>query len=210
MADTLHGSYIASSNVLDIQNLDKIKSLDSPEFKVFLSRLRNILNNISTSTNSKISGYYPLTESVTGKKLFPDPSIAATDKPPYRDIYLTAINFGALPNNTTKSVAHGLTIGSTWSAVGIYGAATDQTGTSWIPIPYAGTTGTGTATVTGTADLSGVKWEDSTAPVSATGSVTVTLDSISIDVDGTNVNITTTSDKTAYTICYIFLEYIKI
>ena len=199
--DSGTGSYVATSNVLDIQNLDKIKSLDSPEFKIFLSRLRNIINNISISNNGKVSGYYPLFEFVTGKNFFPNPSIAAINNPPLRPAYITTINFGALPNNTTKSVAHGLTIGSTWSFTRIFGTASDSTGNSYIGIPFADNT----TSSTGTLDLSTIKWEDTSASVTSTG----TSDSISIEVDTTNVNITTTSDKTAYTTCYVFLEYLK-
>lgn len=32
---------------------------------------------------------------------------------------------------------------------------------------------------------------------------------IQLDVDATNVNITTTSDRTNYTVCYVVVEYIK-
>ncbi len=34
-------------------------------------------------------------------------------------------------------------------------------------------------------------------------------DNIQLDVDATNVTITTASDRTAYTVCYVVLEYIK-
>lgn len=39
--------------------------------------------------------------------------------------------------------------------------------------------------------------------------VETTGNEIQIDVDATNVNITTTSDRTNFTICYVVLEYIK-
>jgi len=34
-------------------------------------------------------------------------------------------------------------------------------------------------------------------------------DIISIDVDATNINITTASNKTAYTVCYVVVEFLK-
>jgi len=206
-----YGSFVATSNVFDIQNLDQIKKLDSPEFKNFLVRLRNAVNNMALSSNIKDSGYYVLEEFLNSQLFFKDPTLNSTTAKTatYRQVFRKVINFGALPNNTTKSVAHGLTIASTWTFTRIYGTASDTTGNSYIAIPYADTTGSGSVTITGTTDLSSVKWSDTSAPVSGSGSATITIDSISIDVDGTNVNITTTSDRTAYTACYVILEYIK-
>ena len=40
-------------------------------------------------------------------------------------------------------------------------------------------------------------------------SVANIMDNIEINVDNTNVNITTGSDRTNYTFCYVILEYIK-
>jgi hypothetical protein len=85
------------------------------------------------------------------------------------------VNFGALPNTSTKSVPHGITVTNTLSWTKIYGSATDQIGLTGIPIPYV--------------DLAG--------------------NDIQIDVDQTNINISTSSDYSNYTICYVVLEYLK-
>lgn len=102
----------------------------------------------------------------------------------FRNVYRMVVNFGALPNAATKSVAHGIagihpTAGnSTFSFTRIYATASNQSSGSelFIPIPWASASGT---------------------------------DNIQITVDATNVNITTTSNKTAFTICYVVLEYVK-
>jgi hypothetical protein len=48
---------------------------------------------------------------------------------------------GALLDDDTLSVAHGIPITSTYSFTRIYGAATDQTGT-YIPLPFVSVSGT--------------------------------------------------------------------
>lgn len=53
-----------------------------------------------------------------------------------KPIYVKTISIGAMPNTTTKSVAHGVT--TIESIVTMYGAAT--TGTTNVPLPYAVTT----------------------------------------------------------------------
>lgn len=103
----------------------------------------------------------------------------------FRNVYRMTVNFGALPNATTKSVAHGIQgidpgggNPSTFSFTRIYATASNQSAGAelFIPIPWASASGT---------------------------------DNIQITVDATNVNITTTSNKNSFTICYVVLEYVK-
>lgn len=105
----------------------------------------------------------------------------------FRNVYRMTVNFGALPNATTKSVAHGI-VGidpgggnpSTFSFTHIYATASNQTSGAeeFVPIPWADATAGGT-------------------------------NNIQITVDATNVNITTTTDWSAFTVCYVVLEYVK-
>lgn len=97
------------------------------------------LNNIATATNTKDSGIYDAVETITGQSFLPTFSTQTGANATYRTVFRLVIDFGALPNATTKSVAHGLTLGSTWSVTKLYGAATDPS-TSFIPLPYASTT----------------------------------------------------------------------
>lgn len=87
------------------------------------------------------------------------------------------INFGALPNATTKSVAHGIIFTATSSLTRIYAAATRYIPSlSMIPLPYAHPT----------SNLC-----------------------IALNADATNINVITASDYSAYTTCYVVIEYLK-
>lgn len=144
-------------------------------------KIRQYLNDIAVATNTKSSGIYDASETITGKRFLPVFGTGTSTNANYRSVFRTVINFGALPNATTTSVAHGISTTQNFSFVKIYGTATDpgaSTVTAAIPIPYINTTTPG--------------------------------DSVQINVDATNVNITTTTaNYTAYTRCFVVLEYIK-
>lgn len=165
------GSFVATTNVWDVAQLYQM-DVNSPEFKELLVRLYQNVNNISILLNLKDTGYYNQQEFVNGQLYFPNP---AKNTQNFRQVYRMTINFGALPNTTTKSVPHNIpiTVGVTFTR--IYATASDTTTPAYIPIPFVDTGG----------------------------------NDIQIDVDGTDVNITTTSDRTNFTICYVVLEYIK-
>ena len=117
-----------------------LRSIDikSPEFKELLIRLWQTVNEISLVTNMKDTGYYTETEFINSQVYFPDPLLTAADNtvPVYRPVYRKVINFGALPNNATKSVAHGITFTDTTIFTRLYGAASDKTAArNYLPIP---------------------------------------------------------------------------
>lgn len=177
--DTRVGAFIPIIEVFEIENLKQI-DINSPEFKDFLVRLRQIFNNHAMVINIKDTGIYDPTEFVCGQIYFPNPAYTSQTprKPIERQVYRKVINFGALPNTATKTVAHGITVpaSNTFSFTRIYGASTDQTAGSYLPLPYASTT---------------------------------LINNIELSVDNTNISITTGIDRTAWTITYIILEYIK-
>ena len=169
------GSMIALRNIFSpsyIQGLDP----NTNEFKSFLVKLNENINNIAFILNTSAAGYFPLTEYVNNEIYFPDPSLSSStpQAPVWRQVFRNVVNFGALPNTATKSVAHGLDITSGYSVVHLYGGATNPS-TSFIPLPFVGAAG----------------------------------GSIELNFDATNVNIITTDDKTAYTRCFVVMEYIK-
>jgi hypothetical protein len=132
------GLYIPTTTILDVGILQDV-DVNSPDFKELLVRLYQTVNNIAVATNLKTTGYYFTQEFNTGQLLF-NPTNDITN---LRSIYRTTINFGALPAAGTKSVAHGIpNIGNptTYSAVKVYGAATNQTTSNFIPIPYSSAT----------------------------------------------------------------------
>lgn len=102
-------------------------------------KIRQYLNDIATATNTKDSGIYDAIETITGQSFLPTFSTQTEANATYRTVFRKVFDFGALPNTTTKSLAHNIAFGTTFSATKIYGAATDP-GTSWIPLPYASPT----------------------------------------------------------------------
>lgn len=133
------GSFVPTTNVWDVQQLQSL-NID-PQLKELLVRLYQNINNISVVLNTKDSAYYVLEEFLNGQIYFPDPNLNSTtsQKPTFRQVFRTVVNFGALPNAATKSVAHGITFDTNCSVTRIYGAATNSTSTSFLPLPYVST-----------------------------------------------------------------------
>jgi len=149
--------------------------------KESLIQIRRTFSDHAEMINNKTTGMHPLEEFVSGSTYFSDPTLNSTTpkSPVQRQEFILTINFGALPNTATKTVAHGIvfpSVTNTFRFVHIRATASDLTGTNYLPIPYA-------------------------SPVLA--------NNISIDVDATNVSITTGSDRTAYTDTIVVLKYIK-
>lgn len=99
-------------------------------------KLREYLNAIAQATNSKDSGVYDFGESITGQRFLPTFSTTGSSSANYRDVFRTVLDFGALPNNTSKTLAHGIDVTSNVSITRFYGGATDP-GSSLIPLPFA-------------------------------------------------------------------------
>jgi hypothetical protein len=102
-------------------------------------KIREYLNNISIAVNKKDSGIYDSIETITGQSFLPTFSTSTSSNTNYRTVFRKTIDFGSLPNTTTKSVAHGIIFGTTFSTTKIYGSATDPTN-SFIPLPYSSPT----------------------------------------------------------------------
>jgi len=171
------GLFVPTTNVWDPTEIYSTE-VTSPEFKELLVRLYQNLNSMAIALNLKDTGYYDTSAFVTGQKFFPKPgvtSLSATAVEP-REIYRKVINFGALPNTGTTNVAHGITVDANTIFTRVYGVANDQTGLSYLPLPYA-------------------------SPTDA--------NNIELSADNTNVTIITGSDRTAYTITYVILEWLE-
>lgn len=144
-------------------------------------KLRQYLNNMAIAVNSKDNGLYNNEEVLTGQQFLPTFSTQTAANVNFRDVFRKVIDFGALPNAAIKSVAHGIVTTQDYSFVKIYATATDP----------------GATTIT------------SAIPIPF-ATPTALANNIQIDVDATNVNITTnTAFYTAYTRCFVVLEYIK-
>lgn len=131
------GAFVPTTDVFD---LPANPDMSSDEWRIFLVRLRQSINNMALVTNIKDSGYYLPSEFVNGQLYFPntDPLITnpAGKAATYRQVYRIVVDFGALPNTATKSVAHGIAnISSTFTFTRMYGAATNPVGLLYLPIP---------------------------------------------------------------------------
>lgn len=102
---------------------------------------RNV-NSIILAVNAKDTGIYELTEFINGQVFFSNPALTSLtpQTPTQRQVFRKVINFGALPNTGTTSVAHGIAPDSTFTFTRIYGTASDTTGLTYIPLPYASST----------------------------------------------------------------------
>lgn len=140
MANELNntGLFVPNNFIWDINLLHDIP-LDSPQFKELLIRLYQNINSMCLALNLKDSAYYVEQEFLNGQVFFANPSDTNMQQ---RQAFRMTIDFGALPNTTTKSVAHGIDITDTYSFTRIYGAASDQVNLTYIPLPYASATGT--------------------------------------------------------------------
>lgn len=91
------------------------------EWKEAQEFLTEALREISTGINDRANGFYLPTESLAGKKFIPGTAIPTN----FRQVFRTVIDFGALPNTTNKSVAHGINWTNSTSLIFAQGASTD-------------------------------------------------------------------------------------
>lgn len=169
------GLYVPTTNVWDVQELYAM-DVNSQQFKELLVRLYQNVNNIALALNNKDSALYFEQEFVNAQ-LFFNPN--STDPNNQRQVFRKVINFGSLPDNTIKSVAHGITFDSNSNLTRLYGAATDPVGLTFIPLPYA------------------------------SANPPPTQDTIELYADATNVNVVTDDNRTNYTRSVVIIEWVK-
>ncbi len=142
-----YGSFIETTSIWD--DIQQIQSIDvnSPEFKDLLVRLYQNVNTIAVVLNTKDSGYYDNSdEFVNGQVFFPDPTLTSATQiaPTFRQVFRKIVNFGPLPNGTinpVKTAPHGIDPNSSFTFTRIYGAASDTTALTYIPLPYVNIAG---------------------------------------------------------------------
>jgi hypothetical protein len=99
--------------------------------------------------------------------------------PNVRSAFRKVVDFGTLPNAGQKKIAHGIAFDANFRLTKLRAAASNPTGLLYIPLPYTDVSGT---ILPGFTELS---------------------------IDATDVIINTTGDGSAYTTCYVFIEYTK-
>ena len=136
------------------------------------------LKKISNAVNIRDIGWYLDEELLTGKAFIPTTGMGggATNQV-FRQVFRKVIDFGALPNAGSKSVAHGISFTNSFTLTSLSASATNPTGLNALPIPYIDPTALNTG--------------------------------ISLSMDATNVTITTGINRSAYTRCYVTIEYMQ-
>lgn len=130
------GVFVPTTTVWEIANIHDI-NVNSEEFKLLLVRLYQNLNQIALAINVKESAYYDTQIFLTGQQFF---STTVNDPTNLRYSFRQVINIGALGAGVT-TVAHGLTITTSWTFTRIYGTATDTGGGNYYPLPWASAAG---------------------------------------------------------------------
>lgn len=124
--------YVSTAQIFDVEKLQK-QDLSNDNLKELLIRLYQSANSSALVINAKSSGLYQLSEFVNNDLYFGTSGNLNLGLPnSQRSVYRLVVNFGALAPGA-NSVAHGLTIGTAWTFVQIYGCAS-QTG-HYYPIP---------------------------------------------------------------------------
>lgn len=141
MAGNNFGSFIPTSNVWEITEIQQV-DVQSDQFKELLVRLYQNINNIALSLNTKDSALYDVSEFVNGQVFFSNPALDSSTAvaPTQRQVFRKVINFGALPNTGTTSVAHNIPFNVGFTTTRIYGSASDVAGLNYLPLPYASST----------------------------------------------------------------------
>lgn len=114
-----------TTDIFNVNNIESI-NISSSEFKDLIVKLAQNANKQNLAINSKKSGVLSSLEDLSGCVYENNGS------------FHKMISFGALPTaSATKSVAHGITFATAYKMVKIYGAATNPTTQSMIPLPFA-------------------------------------------------------------------------
>lgn len=122
----------------DNYDVDVIQGLNvnSQEFKEFLVRLRQEINEIRISLNARDGGYRVLGEFNTGMQYYPNAAVPTM----YRTINCCTVNFGALPNAGTTLVNHNINPGTGTTAnyffIGWDAMANNTGALTYLTIPY--------------------------------------------------------------------------
>jgi len=141
-----------SSNIPGLQNQLPISVDFSEDPKDLRFDLSDTYQGIASAVNSKIGGLYVPEEKVNSEQYF-DPS----NPQKMKNVYRMVVDFGALPNTTSKSVNHNISWNSGTRLTASWGASTDPTAIQSVPVPNEGIflkINTTSVTITTTSDFS--------------------------------------------------------
>lgn len=176
---TSYGAFVPTTNDWDVGRFYQA-NVNSDEFKELIVKLYQFINNISLSINIRDAGYYTLTEFINGQLFFPNPNL----------------NSGTQQNPVYRQAFRKI----------INFGSLPNAGTKSVPhdLVFAQpTTYSFTRIYAAASDQTGNNF----IPIPYASSTLA--NNIELRVDNTNVIITTGSNRTNFTLCYVVLEYIK-
>jgi hypothetical protein len=96
------------------------------------------LKKLANAVNAREIGFFLDQELLSGKSFIPGVNIVTDggSSQQFRTVLRKVIDFGALPNTTVKSVAHGITFDANFTLIQMFASATDPTNLEALPIPY--------------------------------------------------------------------------
>jgi hypothetical protein len=99
------------------------------------------LKKLATAVNAREIGFYLDQELLTGKAFIPGANeiLDGGTSQQFRTILRKVIDFGTLPNSSTKSVPHGIVFDANFTLIQLWASATDPTNFLALPIPYVTT-----------------------------------------------------------------------
>lgn len=96
------------------------------------------LKKIGNAVNIREIGWFSDEELLSGKAFIPGATIAGNNPGVFRQILRKVVDFGPLPNNSTKTVPHGITFDINFTLISLWAAATDPTNFVAFQIPFVG------------------------------------------------------------------------
>lgn len=134
---------------------------------------------LANAVNLREIGFYLDQELLSGKAFIPgiNETLDQGNSQQFRTVLRKVIDFGTLPNATTKSVLHEIIVDYNFTLVFMGAYATDPVGLISFPIPYA--------------------------------DPNTLANAVSLTMDDDNVNITTGSNRSNYTRCFVTIEYMQ-
>lgn len=133
------GLFVPTTNIWDVGSLKEM-DINKPEFKELLIRLYQNINNVCLALNLKESALYFPQEFVTGQTFFLNPNVIKSGNVKNRQSYRMVINCGSLADTATISIPHNINTTPSFTFTRIYGASSDTTNLSYLPLPYSSAT----------------------------------------------------------------------
>lgn len=142
-----------SSDIPGLQNQLPLSIELSDDPKDLRFDVNDLYQTIASSVNNKIGGLYVPQEKINSEQFYNKYNVQS-----FLSVYRMVVDFGALPNTTSKSVAHNIQgWNSSFRLTAAWGAATDPIALTALPIPNDGILleiNSTNVTVTTTSDLS--------------------------------------------------------